>query len=340
MEQNILSEGQLLDAKGNLNEAGFAYSLVKQYQRDKIKASKWRIKEWDYYYMGDEEYGIALTIDDNSYMGLVSASILDFKNKKYINCARMYWFCNGKVNLPNTSKDGSVTKNGKDYSFSFENNNGSRHLKVKIKNMVKNKDFVADIKLEESSKNSMVIATPFLKPKHFYYNQKINNLIVEGEFSFGEISHKFHEDTLGVLDWGRGVWTYKNTWFWSSLSVVQEGKKIGFNLGYGFGDTSKASENMLFIDDKAYKLNDVKFNIPQKNKKDDFMSCWTITSSDSAIDMTFTPLLDRHDKTNAIIISQDAHQVFGYFNGTIRYSEGTINIKNALGFAEKVKNKW
>ena len=34
MEQNILSEGQLLDAKGNLNEAGFAYSLVKQYQRD------------------------------------------------------------------------------------------------------------------------------------------------------------------------------------------------------------------------------------------------------------------------------------------------------------------
>ena len=29
---------------------------------------------------------------------------------------------------------------------------------------------------------------------------------------------------------------------------------------------------MLFIDDKAYKLNDVKFNIPQKNKKDDFMN--------------------------------------------------------------------
>ncbi len=45
MEQNILSEGQLLDAKGNLNEAGFAYSLVKQYQRDKIKASKQKIRK-------------------------------------------------------------------------------------------------------------------------------------------------------------------------------------------------------------------------------------------------------------------------------------------------------
>ena len=121
---------KLLDEVEEDNEAYFDTDRGADYlyQRDKIKASKWRIKEWDYYYLGDEEYGIALTIDDNSYMGLVSASILDFKNKKFINCARMYWLCNGKVNLPNTSKDGSVSKNGKDYSFSFENNNLSKFL--------------------------------------------------------------------------------------------------------------------------------------------------------------------------------------------------------------------
>ena len=340
MKQYELSKGPLLDANGNLNEAGFAYSLVKEYKRSDIKANKWRIKEWDYYYIGDNEYGIALTIDDNSYMGLVSVSILDFINKSFVNCARMYWFCNGKVNLPSSSKDGSVTKKGKSYSFSFINNNGSRQIIANIKNVVKNKDFSIVLNLEESSENSMVIATPFKKAKHFYYNQKINNLIVEGEFKFGDMTHKFHKDTLGVLDWGRGVWTYKNSWYWSSLNVVQDGKRIGFNLGYGFGDTSKASENMLFIDDKAYKLNDVSFNITKKKNKDDYMSPWTITSIDSSIDMTFTPLLDRHDKTNAIIISQDAHQVFGYFNGKIKYSDGEIEIKNALGFAEKVKNRW
>ena len=24
--------------------------------------------------------------------------------------------------------------------------------------------------------------------------------------------------SFGVLDWGRGVWTYKNTWYWGSAS--------------------------------------------------------------------------------------------------------------------------
>ena len=71
------------------------------------------------------------------------------------------------------------------------------------------------------------------------------------------------ENSLGTLDWGRGVWTYKNTWYWSSLQTrLDDGRTFGFNLGYGFGDTSAASENMLFLDGAAHKLDKVVFNIP------------------------------------------------------------------------------
>ena len=62
--QHQLTKGPLLDEKGNLLEAGFAFDLVKQYDRKAIKGLKSRIKEWDYYYIGDKEYGVALTIDD------------------------------------------------------------------------------------------------------------------------------------------------------------------------------------------------------------------------------------------------------------------------------------
>ncbi|MBO4538815.1 MAG: DUF2804 family protein, partial [Clostridia bacterium] len=35
------------------------------------------------------------------------------------------------------------------------------------------------------------------------------------------------------------------------------------------------------------------------------------------------------------------HQVFGYFTGKVSLDDGTvIEIKNKLGFAEKVHNKW
>lgn len=338
---NELHEGRLLNKDGNLSESGFSYSLVKEYSRKDIKGNKLRIKEWDYYYVGDKEYGIALTIDDNSYMGLVSLSILDFKNKKEIvTKSPMYWFPMGKVNLPSSSVEGDTTKEGNGYSFKFLHENGKRRLICRMKNVLDKKDFSCDIYLEESNPNSMVIATPFKKKRHFYYNQKINLLKATGSFSFGFLKHEFNNEAFATLDWGRGVWTYSNTWYWSSANGVSDGKNVGWNLGYGFGDTSKASENMLFVNDKAFKLDDVTFNIPQKGNKDSFLDEWTLTSSSGNINLTFKPLFDRASNTNVILIQSDQHQVFGYFNGYFLVDNEKIVIKDILGFAEKVKNRW
>ena len=340
--QKMLTNGPLLDEKGNLIEAGYAFDLVREYSRKQIKGLKTRIKEWDYYFIRDDEYGIALTIDDNSYMGMASVSILDFKNKKDYTKSLIRWLTFGEIVFPSSSKEGDVFMEGKKYSMYFKVEKGQRHLICSMKNIVKGKDFECNIVLEKSLDQSMVIATPFKKKKHFYYNQKINLLIGRGSFSFGEIRHQFKKsETLGVLDWGRGVWTYSNTWYWSSLNANYEGHRIGFNLGYGFGDTSNASENMFFYDDKAYKLEDVTFNIPKNEKgKNEFMKEWTFTSKEKDIDLKFVPIIDRHANTNALIIQSNQHQVFGYFSGTIKIEDKEIKFENLLGFAEMVKNRW
>ena len=75
-----------------------------------------------------------------------------------------------------------------------------------------------------------------------------------------------------MLDWGRGVWTYHNTWYWGSASGQVDGVPFGWNIGYGFGDTSAASENMLFYGGKAHKLSQVTFHIPQRDGRDDFLA--------------------------------------------------------------------
>ena len=339
--QHMLSKGPLLNEKGDLNEAGYAFSLVKEYKRSDIKARKGRIKEWDYYFINDDEYGVALTIDDNSYMGMASVSVLDLRNKCEHTKSYIVWFTYGKVGFPSSSEDGDVSIKGKNFDMLFENKNGHRHLVCKLKNLAKLKDFQCDITLEATNEGSMVIATPFKKKGHFYYNQKINLLKAKGSFQFGNLVHEMGEKALGVLDWGRGVWTYKNTWYWSSLNANYENHNIGFNLGYGFGDTSAASENMFFYDDKAYKLEDVVFNIPKgKDGKDDFMSPWTLTCKNGDINLTFNPIIDRYSNTNVLIIQSNQHQVFGYFSGTIKVENRVIEFKNLLGFAEKVMNRW
>ncbi len=341
MQQHKLQPGLLLYDDGNLSESGYAFSLIKKYSRDRIKAAPSRIKEWDYYYIGNSTNGIALTIADNSYMALVSVSVFDFVKKTHLTRSFMKWFTYGSIHLPETSEDGSVSFQNKKIYIEFVNKNGRRHLKCEVLKFKNNEPFRCDVHLEKTSDQSMVIATPFKKNRHFYYNQKINLLRASGYAKIGEEIIDLNKDTFATLDWGRGVWTYKNTWYWSSANGISGQHHIGFNLGYGFGDNTNASENMLFVDDKAFKLNDVKFDIPiSKHGSDDFLSTWNFRSSSGDISLTFEPFFDRFSDTNAVIIRSKQHQVFGIFNGYFVVSGVKYEVKNIVGFAEKVFNRW
>ena len=346
MQKELTNKGPLLKEDGSLVEAGFARSLVKDYSRKAIKARKTRIKEWDYYLIYNDEYGIALTLDDNSYMGLVSVSILDFKNKRERTLSLMQWLTFGKRNFPSSSVSGDVSYDNKSKNrvqMSFVHVEGARKLTVILDNFHNKETFECELLLTDEPRDSMVIATPFPKNKKaFYYNQKIVGFKVSGFFKLGDFRYDFDESTRGILDWGRGVWTYKNTWYWGAGTRMVDGHEVGFNIGYGFGDTSAASENVIFYDGKLHKLEEIKFNIPMtKNGKYDYLSPWTFTSSDGRFEMEFTPILNRASKTDVGIICSDQNQIFGYFNGYMILDDGQkIEIKNFLAFAERVFNKW
>lgn len=344
MQKELTNAGPLLNEQGELCEAGYARRLIKAYDRRAIKAATHRIKEWDYYLIMNGRWGVALTIDDNSYMGLLGFSLLDFSRPWEHTCNIIYPFPSGKTGFPASSAEGDVAVKRKNADFCFKVlPDGTRKLTAWVQNFMNKKPIAAEFTLTEEPEDSMVIVTPFAEDKKaFYYNQKINCMRAAGKVEFdGQVIEFDPEESYATLDWGRGVWTYKNTWYWGSGNGTVEGRPFGFNIGYGFGDTSAASENMLFYDGTAHKLEQLTFLIPQKDGKDDFMSPWKFTSSDGRFEMDFTPVLDRASCTNVGIICSDQHQVFGYFNGTARLDDGTVlKIENLLGFAEKVYNKW
>jgi hypothetical protein len=118
---------------------------------------------------------------------------------------------------------------------------------------------------------------------------------------------------------------------------VVNGKPFGFNIGYGFGNTSAATENILFYDGKGHKLDEVTFHIPP----DDYLKPWTFSSSDGRFEMSFQPIIDRCALTDVKIIISDQHQVFGKLSGTAILDDGTkLELKDVVCFAEKVRNKY
>ena len=331
----------LLNAAGELTEPGYAKTMLPVYRRADIRAGKLRVKEWDYYLVNNGRFALALTVADNGYMGMDSVSLLDFEEGWEITTSPMSLLPLGKLRMPETSVCGDVRHSGKRHALAFENDgSGRRVLTAQMENFGPKGTLSAQIELGDPPAESMVICTPFGKKGHFYFNQKINCLRAAGEVRYGGRVYRFEpEESFAVLDWGRGVWTYHNTWYWGSASGAVEGVPFGWNIGYGFGDCSAASENMLFYDGKAHKLSRVDFHIPGGEK--DFLAPWTFSSDDGRFEMDFRPVLDRASCTDFKLLKSDQHQVFGRFTGKAVLDDGrVIEVKDLPGFAEKVENKW
>ena len=329
----------LLKEDGSLREPGWSKKLVQIYNRNQIKAPKFRIKEWDYYLVLNEEFAGAFTISDDGYIGLQSVSFLNFKEGWEHTETILNPFPMGKYKLPSTSEMGNTIYKDKRLHMRFLVKHGERRIQCKFKNFYRGKDFSCDIRLEQPKMDTMVIATPWKEKKTaFYYNQKINCMPASGTMTYDGRTYTFSKETdFGTLDWGRGVWTYDNRWYWGSGNTVVDGKPFGFNVGYGFGNTSAASENMLFYDGKCHKLDDVTFHIP----KDDYMKPWTFSSSDGRFEMDFVPILNRAAHTAALVIETDQHQVFGRMSGKAVLDDGKIiELKDVLCFAEDVHNRY
>mgnify|MGYP002510470196 CR=1 FL=1 len=346
----ITEAGPLLDERGALASPGYATSLLLEYDRSRIKASALRIKEWDYYLVNDGDFALALTIGDMGYLALVSASILDFANGTFTTESAMGLLPLGRLHLPATSAVGVTSFSNKRVQMRFDVADGMRRLKVEFADFKDGQTLLAEVVLDEEPRDSMVIATPWAEDERaFYYNQKIIGMRAVGVMRLGEFEHAFKGgDSFGLLDWGRGVWTRDNTWFWSAAQGLQGGRRFGLNLGYGFGDTSAASENMVFVDGIAHKLGRVDFGIPVLDasaakvaERFDLMRPWHFTDDEGRLDLTFTPDLDRRDYVDLKLVVSDQHQVFGLFDGWVVLDDGAkFEIHGLRGSAEAVHNVY
>lgn len=328
----------LLNEDGRIQEPGWARRPLWQYDRTRIMSPKFRIKEWDYYLILNQDYACAFTLSDDGYIGLQSVSLLNFKEGWEHTETILNPFPMGKMKMPPSSESGNILYKDKRLRMEFRKEGSRRFISCDFKNFWKGKPFYCELSLEQPEMDTLAVATPWKDKKAFYYNHKINCMRAEGYMAYDDATWWFDpEKDYGTLDWGRGVWTYDNTWYWGSGNGTVGGRPFGFNIGYGFGDTSAATENILYYDGKGHKLDDVVFHIPQ----DDYMKPWTFTSSDSRFEMKFTPVLDRAASISAFVVKSDQHQVFGRMSGRAVLNDGKfIELKDFMCFAEKVHNRY
>ncbi len=332
----------LLDAEGRLLAAGWARRNVFDYDRDRVRRTL-RRKEWDFYQISDGRYMAQLSFANISLGGYASAVLVDLRQGKTL-CSKMAPFLGGKDRyiLPKKGDEPNEVHMSVGKSvFEAVTRERSRSLRFQLG------DVQCDFSMEIApGLENITTVLPFRNhPDRYFMTTKQNCLPCEGTFVYGKERVSFSkEDAFCVLDWGRVCTPYSLVWYWGNGSAWLPGPDgrrhlFGFEITWGIGDESQATETCVFYDGKAHKLGPV--DVKTFPKPDRYMQPWEFVSQDGRFDLTMQPFYDHHSDMNIGVMRMHSHQVHGLWSGTVTLDDGTaLEIRDMYAFCEYVENRW
>ena len=341
VQHEITKPSPLLDGSGVLVQTGWARHPLLDCNMETAHTvglrplQRFRAKRWDYYGVTSPDGYFSITLADLGYAGTVFVYFVDFANATYHEESITVPLGRG-VTLARNSDRGDCSYASKHVQVEFLIEDDGRHIKVRW-DKFDGAPLHADLRFSlPTGHESTVIVTP-IQGNRFYYNRKINAMPVEGTLRIGDtVTEVNPESSLGNLDWGRGVWAYNSFWVWASASgFLGDGRRVGLNMGHGFGDTSAATENTLLLDGRIHKLGDVAIEY----EASDFMRPWHMRSD--RVDLVFTPFVERVAETKLVVIRSEVHQMFGRYVGSVLADDGEgVEIDGVIGWAEEHHARW
>jgi hypothetical protein len=344
MQTKLTQVGKLLNPDGSLAQVGWSpqplldcnlesahFYSFKLFQRI-------RIKRWDYYAVFTPSKFFSATIADLGYAGNIFVYVMEYASGELHEQGLVVPLSRG-ITLPRNSDQGESIFEDKHVRLHFQTVPQGRQISVSWPDFNHGRGISAEIVFHQPAEHeSMTIVIPIGK-RRFYYNRKINCLPAVGTIRYGGVTEELSPaNSLGSLDWGRGVWEYRSFWNWASASgYLSDGQTVGINLGCGFGDLSAATENCVVVNGNVHKLEQVTFNYDAH----DYMHPWKFTDSEGRLVLDFVPFKERKAVTNLGIIYSEVHQLLGRYSGSFLNNEcATIQINDLIGFAEEHRARW
>jgi hypothetical protein len=167
------------------------------------------------------------------------------------------------------------------------------------------------------------------------YTQKHNALSVSGtlDVNGGNVDLG---NALASYDFSAGYMRRETSWRWASINTRIQHKLLGLNLAAGVNETGSC-ENALWIDGRRHLLNPVHFSFDRDHIKQD----WHIHSDDGRVELNFTPLNQRSEKLNLLLLKSNFRQFIGHFSGFIIDTDREKHVLNkVVGLTEDHFAKW
>ena len=180
--------------------------------------------------------------------------------------------------------------------------------------------------------------------RRFQFTSKHQARPARGTLTIGDDIRRFGRvvgrEAWGVLDVGRGRWPYSTRWNWGGgAGIAADGTTtIGIQLGAKWTEGTGFTENGVLVDGRLTKIGT---ELEWTYDWDQPMAPWRVRHPDGSLDLTLTPVHDRHTKVQAVVLGTEVHQVFGTWTGHITDDAGTVHeVADIQGFAEESRSRW
>lgn len=361
-ERELTEPVSLVKPDGELNPDAVGWSRHPLHDTSGIGAREgflrnvWgRNKRWEYWLVMTPTHLFSLTVSDVDYASSHSVWVYEIPTGKRLDVAAIVPFARGAIIPPSLhegpARGGSMSLGGTvlppgpgrmrasidplpEGTRLRAEGQASRRAKTDISRVL------FDVTAHRSdSHEGLGVVVPW-SSKRFQYTVKETALPASGWLEIdGDRFELPAGETWAILDHGRGRWPYKMEWNWGAASGLVAGDEEAMAVGLQFGgkwtDGTGSRENAITIDGRLYPIHE---DVQWDYTFGDWDQPWHLHSD--SVDLRLEPFWDHDAVTDLGVLAMKAHQVFGYFSGTVTVEGRDIVIDRMLGFAEDVRNRW
>ncbi len=295
-----------------------------------------RKKRWNYWAITTETHLFSVTITNLDYAGLVFVYFADFAARQLAEVTKIIPLGRG-CHLPEQVA-ADVRYAGSGMKAAMEQTDGGVRLSVSVDDF-EGRPLTAQFAITIPPQHETLNVVVPWNEHTFQFTSKQNTLPAEGIVTIGGQETKFSgPQSFACLDFGRGIWPRDCRWNWGSASGRQNGRTIGLNLGGQWTEDTGSTENGVCVNGRLSKLSE---ELSWQYDRADFMRPWRVVGSETGLDLTFTPFMERVAASNLWLIRSEVHQMFGWYNGRITTADGEmITVHDLVGWAEDHVARW
>jgi hypothetical protein len=333
VEPEITAPVDLCDGRGRLNRAAVGWAR-QPLVRANLRRHWPRKKRWNFWNWISPRFVFQVTLADIDYAAFCQGTFIDFEDGRTVSATAI---ARPGLALPE-HVERTVGFHGR--TLRYDNVHEGGAMRIAFAATARGGERIdARFRVHvPAGQESLNIVVPWSETR-FQLNSKHNTLPCEGSVEIGGRRYAMDPaDCHAVQDFGRGIWPYRSFWNWGVATGVQDGVRIGVNVGARWTTGTGVNENGLLIDGRLYKIME---DLRWEYDPADWMRPWRVRAEHSGmVDLELEPIVAHRAHTGIGVLRSGGVCSFGRWHGTVRCEGRELAVRDLIGWAEEFEHRW